>query len=207
MIEARLHGVLERARTHGFLGPGPVSTHVEHARGFAQVIESSVGVPGLLLDLGSGGGIPGLVLAETWPSTQVLLLDAKKRRTAFLTDAIHELGWAHRVRVRRERAESAAHDAALRESFDAVTARGFGPPATTAEIAAGFVRISGVAVVSEPPEAVADRWSVSALSALGFDVPIEKANAGGHFVVLTKTRATPAHWPRPEGKPGKRRLF
>ena len=50
-----------------------------------------------MLDLGSGGGIPGLVLAGRWPEATVVLLDGSQRRTDFLAWAVSELGWSDRV--------------------------------------------------------------------------------------------------------------
>jgi hypothetical protein len=103
------------------------------------------------LDLGSGGGLPGLVLVSAWPTTDWCLLDANQRRTEFLQEAVDELGLAGRVTVRRGRAEDLAHDPSLRGTFDLVVARSFGKPAVTAECAAGFLAVGGSLVVSEPP--------------------------------------------------------
>ena len=108
--------VLERSRELGFLGPGPVEPHIEHARRFAVAAgafgpgESGVGSPAQALDLGSGGGLPGLVLVAAWPATRWWLLDANQRRTDFLAQAATELGVADRVTILRGRAEELAHD-------------------------------------------------------------------------------------------------
>src|SRR4051812_34590597 len=54
---------LEEARTAGFLGPGPVEPHIRHAQGFAAAVVAALGrEPANFADLGSGGGVPGLVL-------------------------------------------------------------------------------------------------------------------------------------------------
>ncbi|MGZ4710399.1 MAG: RsmG family class I SAM-dependent methyltransferase, partial [Acidimicrobiales bacterium] len=148
-----LVGVLERSRDLGFLGPGPVEPHIEHARRFSAALTGPR--PARALDLGSGGGLPGLVLILAWPSTVWCLLDANQRRTDFLTDAVDELGVADRVTVVRGRAEEVAHDPAHRGRFDLVVARSFGKPAVTAECAAGFLVVGGMLVVSEPPSEAA----------------------------------------------------
>jgi 16S rRNA (guanine527-N7)-methyltransferase len=207
VTEEHVLGALERARSFGFLGPGPISAHVTNADGFGEVIEEAHGIPRRLLDLGSGGGVPGLLLADRWPATVLTLLDAMKRRCEFLRDVVTELRWDQRVSVRAERAEVAAHDLELRERFDVVTARGFGPPGVTAEIAAGFTAIDGVAVVSEPPEGSDRRWSAAALAMLGFDPAEELENDAGHFAVLRKRRVTELQWPRAVGRPKKKPLF
>jgi 16S rRNA (guanine527-N7)-methyltransferase len=104
-----------------------------------------------LLDLGSGGGVPGLVIAELWPGISVTLLDAGKRRSELLQVGITEAGWEARVSVVRGRAEDLARVPDLRGSFDAVVARSFGPPAVTAECGSGFLSVGGLLVVSDPP--------------------------------------------------------
>lgn len=107
--------------------------------------------PARVLDLGSGGGLPGLVLAALWPWATVVLLDAQHRRTVFLCEAVRRLGLHTRVQVVNGRAEVLGRDETLRASFDSVVARAFGRPAVTAECAAPFLRVGGVLVVSEPP--------------------------------------------------------
>lgn len=158
-----------------------------------------------ILDLGSGGGIPGLVLAAGRPEGEFVLLDASRRRTAFLNDAVERLGFGTRVRVVGERAEVAGRDPSLRGWMDAVVARSFGPPAVTAECAAGFLPVGGVLVVSEPPdpEAVGARWPASGLAELGYGpaVPLEAASAG--FVRIPRT-GQDDRWPRRVGVPAKR---
>ena len=146
--------VLEDSRRFGFLGPGPLAPQIEHARGFASTVERT---PESFLDLGSGGGLPGLVLATVWPDATGVLLDAMTRRTDFLRDACARLGIEDRIRVVCSRAEDAARDPGLRGRFDLVVARSFGSPAVTAECAAGYLAPDGAAVISEPPEDEASR--------------------------------------------------
>ena len=107
-----LFAVLERSRSLGFLGPGPVSRHVAHA----EAMGAAAGRPdGPVLDLGAGGGVPGLVLALAWPGTSWTLLDASERRAGFLENAVLRLGLADRVSVLRARAEDAPRGLVERE--------------------------------------------------------------------------------------------
>lgn len=145
---ATLIEVLTEARARGFLGPGALEPHVEHARRFAAAVH---GVPSRFLDLGAGGGVPGLVLAAEWPDALGVLLDASTKRTDFLRDASTRLGFGGRIAVVCARAEEAARAPHLRGTFDLVVARSFGAPAVTAECAAGFLSAKGRLVVSEPP--------------------------------------------------------
>ncbi len=203
-----LGAALEVARHAGALGPGPVEPHIEHARGFADVAEVVLGrPPALFTDLGSGGGLPVLVLLDAWPDARGVLIESSVRRAALLERLTGELGWQSRVDIRVERAEVAARDASLRERAPLVTARSFGPPAVTAEMATGFAAVGGIVVVSEPPEQVAERWPAARLERLGFG-PAERYEArGARFVVLAKAVPVAGDVPRAVGKPTKRPLW
>lgn len=80
--------------------------------------------PGQVLDVGSGGGLPGMVIAERRPDLDVVLLDSSKKKTSFLVEAATALHIP--VRVVRGRAED-VRDGPLRSSFDVVTARAVAP--------------------------------------------------------------------------------
>jgi len=206
LVSNALDAVLERSRELGYLGPGPVAGHVEHARGFATVAEAE---PGRLLDLGSGGGVPGLILAELWPNAAVTLLDAGQRRCQFLVEAVEELGWADRVDVVRARAEDAGRRPALRATFDLVVSRGFGPPAVTAECGAPFLRLGGRLVVSEPPTESREhqaRWPAAGLAELGL-APAAAWRKPFHYQAFVLERPCPDRYPRRVGVPAKRPLF
>jgi 16S rRNA (guanine527-N7)-methyltransferase len=155
--------VLAEARQLGFLGPGPVEAHVEHAQGF---LAAAGAPPSRFLDLGSGGGVPGLVLAQAWPASHGVLLDGSDRRTAFLRRAVVQLGLAARARVVTARAEVAGHDPELRFGFDLVVARGFGAPAVTLECGAAFLQPGATLLVSDPPDGE-ERWPDDLVSGLG----------------------------------------
>src|SRR5688572_27267686 len=92
---------LATARALGFLGPGPVEAHVDHALAFQRVIAGHEVGDGLGrgLDLGSGGGVPGLVLAWHLPCWTWTLVDVARRRTSFLAASVAELGMGDRVHV------------------------------------------------------------------------------------------------------------
>ncbi len=172
-MTSTLDAVLDRARAVGFLGPGPIRAHIEHADRYLAAIP----VDALrMVDLGSGGGIPGLAILQARPNLVGVLLDASAKRGAFLTWAIIELGMTDRVSVAVGRAELIAHDPDFRESFDVMVSRGFGPPAATLENARGYLSPDGLAIISEPPGGRS--WPESALARLAFaevDAPTEIA--------------------------------
>lgn len=186
---------LAQARALGILGPGEVADHLEHALGFAEV--AGFEPPGCFLDLGSGGGVPGLVLAALWPSSTGVLLDSSRRRTSLLADAVARLGLAGRIEVLHARAEVAAHDRRWREKFPIVTARSFGSPALTAECGLAFVEPGGRLVVAEPPFVDPTRWPSEAAAALGSEVAWGRGG-GRLFAILRRTGplrpSTPRTW-------------
>jgi 16S rRNA (guanine527-N7)-methyltransferase len=195
---------LRRARQRGLLGPGDPAEHVEHAWGLASAVEARLAVPAQLLDLGSGSGLPGLVLALRWPTTRLVLLDAGHRSAEHLREAMTALGLETRLRVHEGRAEPAAHDSDLRERFDLVVARAFGRPAVAAEIGGAFARVGGFLVVTEPPLPDPDRWPRARLAELGLGPPDWLDGPGVHAVLLEKMVASPVEVPRRTGMPAKR---
>ena len=201
--------MLEEARRFGFLGPGPVEAHLDHAEGFAAAIES--GDSGFqwsrAVDLGSGGGVPGLALALALPDSRWLLVDAAQRRAAFLRAAVEELDLADRVEVATIRAEELGRQPEHRGAYQVVVARGFGPPAVTAECAAPLLEVSGRGIVSEPPEGEPERWPTEGLVALGMTPGAAVRAAGASFQVLEQRAPCPERYPRRVGIPGKRPLF
>ena len=211
MGDTRLLEVLERSRSLGFLGPGSVRVHLDHADGFAAGFERT---PRRFLDLGSGGGVPGLVLARRWPESEAVLLDARQRRCVFLRDAAQDLGLHDRVAVVWARAEDAGHRDDLRGRFDLVVARGFGAPAVTAECGAPFLRVGGTLAVSEPPpdddaDPTAEtptRWARTGLARLGLVVGRSWAH-GYRYQALDQVEPCPEQYARRAGIPAKRPLF
>ena len=211
--ESALDTVLERSRSLRFIGPGSVRVHAEHALGFAAGLDRA---PVRFLDLGSGGGVPGLVLAGLWADSEAVLLDASAKRCAFLADAIDELGYTGRVTVARARAEDAGRREDLRAAFDLVVSRGFGPPPVTAECGAPFLGVDGTLVVSEPPAvpdgerssraAVGDRWPPAGLALVGLRA--ERAwSEPFHYRSFVLEHPCSDEYPRRDGVPAKHPLF
>lgn len=197
--------ILEGARARGLLGPGPVSAHVAHAIGFAGACPGPPAGPAV--DLGSGGGIPGLPLALLWPDSRWALMDASTRRTAFLREAVSRLDLGHRVEVVQGRAEDIGREAARRGRFALVVARSFGPPAVVAECGCPLLAVGGRMVVSEPPDVTVSRWPAAGLAVLGAAPGPRARAAGGTYQALTQVSPCPDRFPRRSGMPAKRPLF
>ena len=208
----RLLPVLERARLLGFLGPGPVEPHVDHARAYLPLLELGEPATGRVLDLGSGGGVPGLVLASLLPRTTWVLLDSMVRRTAFLEEAVEALDLGARVEVVTARAEEVGRDPLHRGAYRAVVARSFAAPPVLAECAAPLLQHDGTVTVSDPPAEQGaraprpDRWPAARLALLG--LVLDRWQPGPPALVrLRRTGRCPRTYPRATGVPTKAPLW
>lgn len=218
---------LHRSREWGFLGDGPIDVHIDHALGFVdaltwaidQVSASAKVGDGLSpnggpwMDLGSGGGIPGLVLAHAWPDREAVLLDSSERRTRFLSQVVEDQGWTNRVQVVNARAEDAGRSPGLRGRFSLVVARSFGSPPVTAECAAPFLGLGGLLIVSEPPTTSqpvdtpdSSRWPDEGVGLVGLSNLGLWRDVFG-YRLLRQSQACPDRFPRRVGVPGKRPLY
>lgn len=145
----------------GFLGARPIDEVVEHAGAFVHALES---VSGRVVDLGSGGGVPGLVIAVARPDLRLTLVDRRTKRTDFLRRMVRRLQLDGRVTVISADIDELPHTGFV--PHDAAVARGFGPPEVTLAAARRVVRADGVIVISEPPDdAVVARWDEELLAA------------------------------------------
>jgi 16S rRNA (guanine527-N7)-methyltransferase len=225
---------LEEAKNLGLLGPAPLELHRRHSLGFADALKEALsrcsdteelafssarrGKGLRILDLGSGAGLPGLVLSGHWPEASVSLLESSDRRCGLLEKWVSESGWNSRVDVLCGRAEELGRVDSLRGGFDAVVARLFGRPAVTAECGAPFLKLGGFLVVSDPPAesstsgtgqsqaSPGSRWPVDALKLLGLELA-EAITEPFHFTVLRQSQVCPDRYPRRTGIPTKRPLF
>ena len=209
---ALLHEVLGEARALGFLGPGPLEPQIRHAEGFAAIGRrlSPAGAP-RVIDLGSGGGLPGLVVAMAWPEVALDLLEANGRRAAFLRRAVEDLALGSRVSVLEGRAEACGREPGLRAHFEGALARSFGRPAVVAECAAPFLMAGAWLLVSEPPRSPGgddddSRWPPEPLHQLGLQ-PAEVVHEDFAYRVLLQIELSPERFPRRDGVPAKKPLF
>ena len=199
--------VLEESRARGFLGPNAIEPHFTHSLGFALCWEERVeGPPAAFIDLGSGGGLPGLFLLDRW-RCRAVFTDSMVKRAKFLEEVLEWEGAPDNGSVITARVEEIARIPDLVEAFDLVTARSFGPPAVTAECGAQFMKVGGVMIVSEPPDDLdVKRWNSAKLDDLGL-ISEGRVRHGAAYHVLVKTHPTPSEYPRSIGTPRKRPLF
>ncbi len=214
--QGRLEVVLAEARHRSLTGNLPFAVQKAHSEEFLRVLLMEL-VDGPVLELGSGGGLPGLVLAVENRDLCLVLLDSTQRSADFLRWAVEELGLSSRVEVVNARAEEFGHEERYRGRFAAVVARSFGPPAVTAECAAPFLQVGGRLIVSEPPGKDsrtsgtpslqnATRWPVEGCQKLGLAPEVGVRHKFG-FAVLRQVSQCPDRYPRRPGIPAKRPLF
>ena len=155
-----------------------------------------------LLDLGSGGGYPGLPLAIALPAERALLVDSIGKKARFLATAVVGLGLADRVDVAAERAETLAADPRHRGRWPAVTARAVASLADLIELAFPLLAPGGVLVAWKRSEIGQERErAMPALAALGGGTleiieAAPPAPAGHILVVCRKAGRTAPAWPR-----------
>jgi 16S rRNA (guanine527-N7)-methyltransferase len=173
------------------------------ARNIAEV-EQLLGVasppPGsALVDIGSGGGVPGIVIAILRPDLSVTLIDSDQRKSGFL---VHVAGLLRlqKVRVEAIRAEDAGRREDMREQFDVATSRATAPPPVLCELALPLLRVGGglSALVAHAPGACSS--CTTAASACGGGVP-EAPDRG--VLTVRKIAPTPDGYPRRAGTPNR----
>jgi 16S rRNA (guanine527-N7)-methyltransferase len=146
---------------------------------------------GPLVDVGSGGGAPGIPLGHALPDREVVLLEAERRKCSFLEQ------WAPaNARVVWGRAEEQAVDWA-----GVATAKALAHPPTAAEWCLPLVAPGGAAVLWVGPSADA-----AAVAAVATRLAAEPEPAPPGFLILRKTGATPPGFPRRVGVARKRPL-
>lgn len=200
-----LYSLLQSAQTLGFIGARPIEDHLDQSRTLTDLIGTS-STPHIV-DLGSGGGVPGLVIAVLLPGCELTLIEVMERRSDFLDMAIDRLGVAQKVELIQSPAEEAAHESRLRMSADIVTSRGFGPPAMTAEIAAGYLRPRGRLLVTAVVENHASTWPLSGLKKLGYSEVLLHEGRWPVVECVFGDGPVAPHYPRARSAARKRPLF
>jgi 16S rRNA (guanine527-N7)-methyltransferase len=155
-----------------------------------------------MLDMGSGGGFPGMPLAAALPSLKVDLLEPIAKKARFLATVVEATGLAPHVSVITARAEDLARDPGQRGAWPAVTARAVGSTAELVELAFPLLIEGGMLVAWKrgaiDGELVAARRAIDALGGgtLEVDDPHVPDLAGHQLVVATRSGSVPAAYPR-----------
>jgi 16S rRNA (guanine527-N7)-methyltransferase len=162
-----------------------------------------------VVDVGSGGGLPGIPLKIERPDLELTMIEADNDKAAFLVHACASLG-LEGVEVVARRAEEAGHDPRLREAFDVAVARALAPMPVLAELCLGLIRVGGRLLAqktdSEDLEAAGRAIEVMGGRLAAVHPAPSHMRHAGVVVVIDKIRPTPAAYPRRPGIPSRRPL-
>ncbi|MBS1991161.1 MAG: 16S rRNA (guanine(527)-N(7))-methyltransferase RsmG [Cyanobacteria bacterium SZAS LIN-2] len=156
------------------------------------------------LDLGTGGGLPGMIVALACPELAVTLLDATAKKCAFLEMVARELGQNERIEVVNGRAEELARESQFRERYRFVTARAVGTLKVTSELAIPFLKPGGLFLAQKTTSRIQAEIAESKdlLSSIGAEIgQIEALEQYEELkealiVPVKKLHATPQKYPR-----------
>lgn len=162
-----------------------------------------------LIDVGTGGGLPGIPLKIVLKQARAVLLDSVAKKSAFVQHVVQRLA-LEQTEVVTGRAEALAHQAAFRETFNLAVCRAVSQLATIAELTLPFLQNGGLAVIFKKgsiEEELAE--ATKAIGVLGGrtkeirDMDLEGLE-GHRLIVLEKMARTPSRYPRRVGVPEKR---
>src|SRR6267378_4186182 len=184
--------------------PGLVSGSAEDLIDDSLVLLEYLADSHRLVDVGSGGGLPGLPLRIAQPSLAVTLIEADQAKAAFLVQACARLH-LEGVEVLARRAEEVGQDERYRETFDVAVARALAPMPVLVELCLPLVRIGGrlLAQKTGKEEAASARSVVEVLGGSLEEIAVATSalRTWGTVVVIAKIRSTPAEYPRRPGIP------
>ncbi len=172
----------------------------------------NTGFQGKLIDVGAGGGLPGIPLGVVRPDLNVTLLEATKKKAKFLGLSQERLGLTN-VKVMNQRAEVAGQQAGLRDSYDIAVSRALASLPVVIEYCAPFVQEGGSVLAMKGPleeeEIVSGKRAATKLGSefshvleIPFNNRLEQKQR--QIVVFRKVAATPTGYPRRIGLAKKR---
>ncbi len=177
-------------------------------------VVAGIELRGKLIDVGSGGGLPGIPLAIVQPELEVTLLEATEKKVRFLQYA-HDTLELSNSEVLNGRAEDAGTNSSLRDRYDLATSRALASLPVVLEYCAPFVKPGGSILAMKGPidedELSAGRRAAARLgatflriSSVDFEEDLEQKQR--HIVVFRKVSSTPSGYPRRVGLAKKRPL-
>ncbi|AQQ10041.1 Ribosomal RNA small subunit methyltransferase G [Sedimentisphaera cyanobacteriorum] len=156
-----------------------------------------------LVDIGSGGGFPALVLAAVLPDWHIVSIEATGKKADFQQIVVEELQLMN-AEVISDRAEEISREPEYRETFDFALNRAVGTVSLVAEITGGLVRRGGYFLSYKGPKVDDElKTGVKTLKIMGFDAPEQISyetsdeEAGDlRLVRAKKIKKTPDKYPR-----------
>lgn len=181
-------------------------------RGMARWLPSNHVQKQQVIDIGTGGGFPGIAVAIAQPHSTVTLLDATRKKIVFLETLITQLRVENAVTL-TGRAEEVGQQLQHRETYDIALVRAVGSASVCAEYALPLLKVGGIAVLYRgqwtAEETVAWEPVVRNLGGViesveEFKTPV--SNSLRHCLYIQKVVPTSAEFPRPVGVPTQKPL-
>ncbi len=187
-----------------------------------MIVDSLTALPGMpdvdgadapaVVDVGTGGGLPGIPLAIAAPDVSFTLLESTGKKARFVEEAAAALGLDN-VRVVQDRAEVVGQQPAHRKAYDLAVCRAVGPMAVILEFCLPLVKVGGRLLAMKGPKVEEElRDAGDALDKLGAgELALIDAYPDGFdndlvIVSVVKDRPTPKAYPRAPGLPKKQPL-
>ena len=173
--------------------------------------ELTLGACGVI-DVGTGGGFPGIPLKIAFPQMRLTLLEATGKKSEFLRHVVQRLALDN-VDVMCSRSEDAAHLPEYREQFDVAVTRGLAKMATLCELTIPFCKVGGKLIAQKKGDIIDELESAhKAITILGgqkaqiIPIAVPELNDQRCLIVVNKSSSTPAQYPRRSGTPAKKPL-
>jgi 16S rRNA (guanine527-N7)-methyltransferase len=166
---------------------------------------------GAIVDLGSGGGFPGLPIALARPDRRVVLIEATQKKAAFLEETVKALG-LEKVTVLANRAEDLGRNPSYRERYPLVVSRAVGRLSILLELALPLVAVGGTFLALKGERAEDElHGAKQALRLLGGEAAVEPQDElfpgrAACIVQVDKVRKSGLGYPRPAGIPERKPL-
>ncbi|WP_352418571.1 16S rRNA (guanine(527)-N(7))-methyltransferase RsmG [Proteiniborus sp.] len=159
-----------------------------------------------IIDIGTGGGFPGVPIKIVEEGVEVVLLDSLKKRLKFLDEVVKELN-LNNIQTLHERAEDLGNNQDYREKFDVAVSRAVASLNILSEYCLPFVKINGYFIAMKGSESEEEiKEAEKAIKVLGgkiedkINIRIPKSNIIHSLLVIRKISHTPTKYPRQAGK-------
>ena len=184
-----------------------VNRHILDGLTVACNIHQSKMTKGKLIDIGSGGGLPAMVIAIACPDLAVTMVDSVGKKVKFLNDASQELGLVNNTAY-SARAEELARVKGERASYDLVTARAVGTLTLTIELCLPFLKRNGLYLAQKTTSRLEEELKDAKAIMRELECRVEQTKLftgmpgveDSVILLIRKIESTPHYYPRPWAK-------